>query len=161
MDIKNNRTILLLGSVVVSAVVVFVFLVNKDSDNDRSNHSSGAYRTTKLEGQKPVLKVEPEKNTSEVKLIASSAQDGNAVIEIGGQTKVVSVGKEITIGQINYKVIQVAGLQLALRATSGSRQNDILLIKKDRSSGVSSMLRVSSDVAIETPSSNSPSPAAN
>jgi hypothetical protein len=157
MGIKNNFTLLFTGLILLGVVVYFGYrLVGEKADESR-NLAAGSAETIVADDQKLLLTRVSDKSISDVKIIASSTQDGNAVVEIDGRTTVLSVGNTVTIGGNSYLVLQIASHQLALRSIDGHNRSDILLIKKDLASGASTMLRVSSVVAIDSPVSGIPS----
>ncbi|MBL4674282.1 MAG: hypothetical protein JKX81_18625 [Arenicella sp.] len=157
MGIKHNFTLFFTGLVLVGVVVYYGYNLLSERTNESGNITGGSAETLVADDQKLRLKGLSDKSISEVKIIASSTRDGNAVVEIDGRTTIFSVGNKVTISGNSYLVLQVASHQLALRSIDGHNQNDIFLIKKDLSSGVSTMLRVSSDVALEFPVSGIPS----
>jgi len=157
MGIKNNFTLLFSGLILLGVVVYLGYRLVSETANESRNITGGPPETIVADDAKLLVEKVSDKSISDVKIIASSTQDGNAVVEIDGRTTVFRVGNTVTISGNSYLVLQIASHQIALRSIDGNNQNDILLIKKDLSSGVSTMLRVSSDVAIESPVSGIPS----
>jgi hypothetical protein len=157
MGIKNNFTLVFTGLILLGVVVYLGYRPVSENANESRNITAGSTEASVADNQKLQVKRVSDKSISDVKIIAASTQDGNAVVEIDGHTTVFSVGTKVTISGNSFLVLQIASQQIALRSIDGNNQNDILLIKKDFASGVSTMLRVSSDVAIEFPVSGTPS----
>ncbi len=157
MGIKNNFTVFFTGLILLGVVIYLGFKLVNEEASESSNTTGESAEILLADDQKLLLKKVSDKSIADVKIIASSAQDGNAVVEIDGRTTVLSVGNTVMIGGNSYLVLQIASHQLALRSNDGNNPNDIFLIKKDLASGISTMLRVSSDVAIEFPVSGTPS----
>ncbi|MFQ3247194.1 MAG: hypothetical protein ACI9WC_003253 [Arenicella sp.] len=157
MDIKNNFTVFFTGLILLGVFVYLGYGLVSERTNESGSIAGGSAETIVADNQKLRVKRVSDKSISDVKIIASSTQDGNAVVEMDGRTTVFRVGNEVVISGNSYLVLQIASHQLALRSIDGHNQNDVFLIKKDLGSGVSTMLRVSSDVAIESPVSGIPS----
>lgn len=157
MGIKNNFTLFLTGLIFLGVVVYVGSRLVSETANESRNITGGPPETIVADDPKLIVKRVAGESISDVKIIASSTQDGNAVVEIDGHTTVFRVGDKVAISGNSYLVVQIASHQIALRSIDGNNQNDIFLIKKDLASGISTMLRVSSDVAIDSPVSGIPS----
>jgi hypothetical protein len=156
MYIRNNLIFIFTVLILISIIAYSGYRQSRDRASESRNLNNGSTLILEVDDQKLLIKGSSDKIVSDVKIIAVSAQDGNAVVEIDRRTTVFSVGDKVAIGGNNYLVLQIASHQLALRSIDGHNQNDIFLIKKDLSSGESTMLRVSSDVAVEFPVSGTP-----
>lgn len=152
----NNRAILACV-VIVSILTAFYWL------NDSFEISKSALESTKTqsnssqpEADVSLMSVSSETLNSPMSLLATSVQDNNAVVKIGGSTKVISVGDVLDStdsflsGQTKIRVVQIAPKQVVFKE---SKNNNVYLVRMSKGGKPSVIEKITSDIQIDMPHS--------
>ncbi len=148
IGVKNSaygRVFLLVFLAVVVAFMVKVFLFDRVDPANSSSENMDKAAASAEQRNSPLTMEAVHKPSIPISLIASSVQDGNAVIRQQGKAKVISVGDELVVGALTMKVVQVSDQQLILRPANS---NDIYLIEMSVNGAQSIIQKVSSDISL-------------